>query len=202
MIYLNFGQVKSTEEGDMTATPDTIKIMEAFAKAPRELVKALEDLAMLPANIWEKYGSRSEKNWLRDFNIFLTNRVMFTPNGISGALQNFCDDPSRRNWSIVQNKLDDGQIVITELNKMLTDKAKNKRFFSEHTEFLKIINAASYKKGGMQGTIGHGLAMPKTPAEIKALRASITSMNKVNDEIKKVRSAIEGYLKKTETPEH
>jgi hypothetical protein len=180
----------------------TAKIIEGFLRAPRELVKALEDLAMLPANIWEKYGSRSEKEWLRDFNVFLTNRVMFTPDGISGALRNFCDHPTRRNWRIVQDKINDGQIVLADLNKMLTGKANKKRFFSEHTEILEIINAAKHKKQGTwYGEIGDSLPMPKTPAEIKALKPVIASMNEVNVAIKKVRLAIENYLKQ-EAPKH
>lgn len=174
-----------------------IATLAALVKGPKELVEALGKLAMLPANIADKYGDRSDRTWLRRFNVLLAERVMFTPDGISGALQTFCDDPPdrrRANWETVKSKLNDGQIVLGELNEMLA--AKNDRFFSQHTDVLEIINHFKYNKGGrVHGTVADHLAMPTTPEEIASVRALIKTMNETNARIRTVRLAIEHYLK-------
>jgi hypothetical protein len=172
---------------------DAAGVLSAIAKAPREFVKAFEDLALLPVNIHDKYLDRGRIAWLRSFNSFL-GEIRFTPGGIRDAIANFCNKPTPDNWGIVKDKCNQGQALLIKLDEKMK-MGQDNDIFAHHPDIRRVIETFAYrKKGGITGTIGDKLEMPRTPAQIKRLRDIVASFGEANTELEQLQDRIAALL--------
>jgi hypothetical protein len=176
---------------------DATEVFAAIAKAPRELVKALEDLVFLPATVHDRYRDRGRIEWLRGFNSFL-GEIRFTPGGIRDAIANFCDNPTFDKWLIVRSKCNAGQALLIKLN----DKMKvgiEKDIFAGHPDIRRVVETFAYRKqGGIAGTIGDKLKMPETREEIRRLRGIVSLFDEANKELEQLQDRIAAYLREAD----